>query len=267
MQDRGGVEADDVHHRRGRLQHERLAVEHVQDHRLHGVGRVVVTGADLDFDARGRGRLRVVDDRRLGQLAVGHDHLVAVPRAQLGGAPRDLDDLALPAPGADPVPDMERFFDLDGEARDEVAQRVLERQPRHDGADGRRREELLFHHERGHHREQDEHQDVLHDGREVVRHPIRPQGVDQHQDDEVNQRVGKQQLADGDHQRAHLGAHEVRGGEHRVDAHKQHAEHHRESYATANHAVGGEGADGEREPDEDEAGDYLRGERRQQGRH
>ena len=52
MQDRRGVEADDVHHRRRRLQHERLAVEHVEDHRLHGVRRVVVGGADLDLDAR-----------------------------------------------------------------------------------------------------------------------------------------------------------------------------------------------------------------------
>ena len=253
--------------RRRRLQHERLAVQDVQHHRLHGVGWVVVAGADFDFDAGRRGRLRVVDDRRLGQLAVGHDHLVAMPRAQLRRTPRDLDDLALPAPRADPVPDVERLLDLDGQARHEVAQRVLEREPRHDGADGRRREELLLHHERRHHGEQDEHEDVLHDGREVVRHAVCPQGVDQHQDDEVNQGVGKQQLAHRDHQRAHLGPHDVRGREHGVDAHKQQPEHDREAHAAANDAVGRESSDSEREPDEDQAGDDLCGERRQQGRH
>ena len=56
----------------------------------------------------------------------------------------------------------------------QVAQRVLQREARHHRADRRRREELLLHHERRDHRKQDEHQDVLHDGREVVRHPVRP---------------------------------------------------------------------------------------------
>ena len=58
----------------------------------------------------------------------GNDQELAGLGAQLGGAPGDLVDLALAVADLDPVADAERLLDLDRQAGEQVAERVLQRE-------------------------------------------------------------------------------------------------------------------------------------------
>jgi hypothetical protein len=83
-------------------------------------------------------------DGGLRERAVGHDHFHLVVGEHGGGAPVDLDD---PADEArigielDEVAHLERPLHLDRDAREEVAERVLERETDHGREERRRREQ------------------------------------------------------------------------------------------------------------------------------
>ena len=195
--DRGVGESQQEDLGRGRRQHPRRVPERLHHRGLHLIGRHQIRGAHFDLEADRRRGLRVVDDWVLGDDVVREDDEVPRLRAQLGGTPGDLGDAAFVATDLDPVPDVERLLALDGEAREGVAQGVLEREAEDDGADRRGRHELLAEEGR---REQDQPDDncVLEDGREPVRDAIDAQRIDDEEDGGVDQRGGERERANAD---------------------------------------------------------------------
>ena len=172
---------------------QRLVAQRPRDHRLHLVGRRVVAGADLDLEPRVVRRLRVVRDRLLRHHAVRHDDEVARLRADLGRAPRHLGDQAVGAGDGHPVADAKRLLDLNRQPGKQVAQRVLQREADHDGADGGRRQHLLLHEQHGHEREQRDDDRVLDDGGEAIGQAVFAPGVQQGDDDQRGEAVGEEQ--------------------------------------------------------------------------
>ena len=68
-----------------------------------------------------------------------------------------------------PVADAERPLDLNRQAGEQVAQRVLQREPEHDGAHRRRRQDAIAQNERRDHAEEQNEKRVLHDRQESGR--------------------------------------------------------------------------------------------------
>ena len=121
---------------------------------FHLVRRRRIAGADFDLEPRRNRRLRVVEDRLLRDDAVGHDQKLPRLGAQLGRPPRDLLNLPFAIADGDPVADAKRLLDLNRKPREQIAERVLQREADDDGADRRRRQQLLLHQHRGDDREQ-----------------------------------------------------------------------------------------------------------------
>ncbi len=88
--------------------------------------------------------------------------------------------------------DPERLLDLNREAREQIAEGVLQREPEHHGPDGRRRRKQIAEEERGGESEQRDDHRVLDDVRELLRNAIDPPGVDCQRDDRVDQAEGEQ---------------------------------------------------------------------------
>ena len=83
--------------------------------------------------------LALAEDRHpaFHDLAVGDDHGLPVARLDQGRAPADVAHLAREAVDAHPVADLDGVVDLDGEAAEQVAERVLHREGDHRGEDRR----------------------------------------------------------------------------------------------------------------------------------
>jgi hypothetical protein len=130
-------------------------------------GRVGVDGVEEDVagvQVVARGDL----DGLLGERAVGDEHHLIAERPQLDGAPRDALDHARPRADRDHVAHVEGLVGLQRDAREEVAERVLEGEADDDaeqgGAGEQRAEreggELDFEDQRGQHHVGDEREDV-----------------------------------------------------------------------------------------------------------
>jgi hypothetical protein len=85
------------------------------------------------------------------------------------------------------VADAERLFDLNREARKEIAERVLQRKAENHGADRRRREDAFLEEERRRHREERDDERVLHDIREFLGDAIDPPRIDRQDNDDVDE--------------------------------------------------------------------------------
>jgi hypothetical protein len=94
------------------------------------------------------------------------------------------------------VADTERLFDLNREACEEIAERVLQRQAENHGADGGRREDSFLQVERRGHREERDDERVLHDVREFLGNSIDAPRIDRDDDDDVDEAEGEQQRID-----------------------------------------------------------------------
>ena len=92
--------------------------------------------------------------------------------------------------------DTERLLTLNRKPGERVPQRVLQREPDHDRAHRRGREQLVVEHERRHHDEQADDNEVLEDGGKALGDAIGTQRIDQGEDDKVDDRRGKCQLLD-----------------------------------------------------------------------
>ena len=90
-------------------------------------------------------------------------------------------DAPLELADSDPVADVERLLALDRQAGEGVAERVLQREAEHDGADRRGREQPIAEEGRATSDQADD-DEVLEDRREAIRHAIEPQRVDRDQD-------------------------------------------------------------------------------------
>ena len=101
------------------------------------VGGHVIADADAEHARVRRLGEAVVEDAVAGHLVVGHGEGVAVPGAQARRPPGDL--LHFPVAIADlhPIPHAERRFRVEGDAREEVPEAVLQREADH-RADHRR---------------------------------------------------------------------------------------------------------------------------------
>ena len=87
--------------------------------------------------------------------------------------------------------DAERLFDLNREARKEIAERVLQRKAEDHGADGGRREDSFLEEERRRQREERDDDRVLNDVRELIRDAIDPPRIDEQNDDDVDDAEGE----------------------------------------------------------------------------
>src|SRR5262245_13307287 len=153
-------------------------LQEVLQHREHLVRRRVEVHPHVQDPRMRLARLREVDQRASRDLGVGDDEGVSVPGSQLRGAPGDLLDAALMVADPDPVPEPEGRVGVEGNAAEEVAESVLEREADHRAHDGRPREE------RG--------------GLEaeaVVRHCAAADRVEQHGDDALEERRRRLPLA------------------------------------------------------------------------
>ena len=159
----------------------------------HFVGRRHVAGADFDEQSRRDRRLGVVEDRLLRDDAVRDDQELTRLGAKLRRPPRDLLHLALVVADGDPVADAKRLFDLNGQPREQIAERVLQRKANHDCADRRGRQQLLLHQDSRHDREQPDEGDVLDDGREAIRRPVLAPGIGDQRDHEIDEREDEDQ--------------------------------------------------------------------------
>ena len=131
--------------RRGVFEHAEAPPDGVEDDPLDLLGGNIVGGDDKKRAARPRLRLREIADRGLGELTVGDDHVGLVERDHLRGPPIHLDDPAdMGRHGVvlDPITDFERMLGVDGEAGEDVAERVLEGEPKHGGDQRRAGDEL-----------------------------------------------------------------------------------------------------------------------------
>ncbi len=94
----------------------------------HPVGRRLVFASDDDALHVHRVRVVVVEDLLIRHLGVGDDQVVAVARAQVGGAPRDRDHSALHVAELDPVVDPVGLLEADDDAGEDVAEDRLQRE-------------------------------------------------------------------------------------------------------------------------------------------
>ena len=78
--------------------------------------------------------------------------------------------------------DPERLLDLDGEAGEEIAERVLQGEADDHGADRRGGQQLLVEEQRRRHGEQADDDDVLDDGRHAFGRPIPSPRIDEQRD-------------------------------------------------------------------------------------
>ena len=122
------AEVEQIDRRRGLLEHRVDARRHIHQRLLHPVGRRAVVHADVDPLHVQRVGVEVVDDRLVGDLAVGDDQVVVVAGAQMGGAPGDVDHPTLGVAELDPVVDAKRPLETDDDAGKEVAEDRLQRQ-------------------------------------------------------------------------------------------------------------------------------------------
>ena len=76
------------------------------------------------------------------------------------------------SPICNPVADAEGLLDLDGEAGEEVAERVLQREAHDHGADGGGGQQLLAQQHRADHDEEADDDDVLDDRGEAIGRPV-----------------------------------------------------------------------------------------------
>ena len=89
--------------------------------------------------------------------------------------------------------DAKRLLDLNRQARDEVAERVLQREAEDDGAGGGRGEHAVAQDQRGRHGKQQKDDRVLNDVGEAVGQPIVAPRIDDERDEEIDQAEEQQQ--------------------------------------------------------------------------
>ena len=78
----------------------------------------------------------------------------------------------------DPVADAKRLLDLNRQPGEQIAERVLQREPDDDGADRGRGEDLLLQNQRRGDREETDDDGVLDDGRKAIGQPIDAPRID-----------------------------------------------------------------------------------------
>ena len=96
-----------------------------------------------------------------------------------------------------PVPDAKRLLDLDRQAREEVPERVLEREPDDDRADGGGRENPILQNQGHRHGEEADDDGILDDRRKTVGQPIGPPRIDGQRDRRVDDAEREQERLDG----------------------------------------------------------------------
>ncbi len=166
------------------------------DDRLHLVWRRVVARAHLYVDAQVPGGRGIVRDGVFRQHAVGHHHEISGLRAHFRRTPSDFAHPPILGADGHPIADTERLFHLDGEAGEQVAQRVLQREPDHHGAHRRCGEDALLKNQRGGHREERDHERVLDDVRKALGKAIDVPRIDGKGNDEINHAEREQQRDD-----------------------------------------------------------------------
>ena len=114
----------------------------------------------------------------LASDAVRHDDEVARLRAHLRRAPGNLAHHAVLSADRHPVADAERLLDLNGEPGEQIAERVLQRQPDDDRADRGRRHHAIAKDQRRDEREQRDDERVLDDVGKALGDPIGAPGID-----------------------------------------------------------------------------------------
>ncbi|MCX6550199.1 MAG: hypothetical protein NTY02_04175, partial [Acidobacteria bacterium] len=88
--------------------------------------------ADVDAGEVQRVRVVIVEDVLVRGLGVRDDEVVVVARAQVGRAPRHVDDASFDVTDLDPVVDPVRLLEADRHAGEEVAQDGLQRESKHE---------------------------------------------------------------------------------------------------------------------------------------
>jgi hypothetical protein len=118
-------------------------------------------------------------------------------RPNLRRAPGNLADHPVLAGHVHPVADAKRLLDLDRQAGEKVPERVLEREPDHDRADGGGRENPLLQDQRHRHGEQADDDGILDDRRKTVGQPIGPPRIDDQRDCRVDDAEREQERLGG----------------------------------------------------------------------
>src|SRR5690606_17939893 len=129
------AEGDDLGHRIRLREHSRHRRRHLEKRALDAIRSIAIARVHPNPDRLDDHRQLEIVDRLLRDHAVREDEQVLVPRADLNGAPRHALDSPLRARAdLDPIAEPDRLLRNEGEAGEEIRERVLKRETENDTA-------------------------------------------------------------------------------------------------------------------------------------
>src|SRR3954471_8055981 len=126
------LESGEQDARRGLLQGQRARRDRLAEHRLAARRRHVHVEHQRNVDRVVQVRAGMVDHHLAADERVGDEELVVLARQHPRRAPADVEHLAAPLPEADELALLEGLLGVEGEAAEEVPERLLEREAQHD---------------------------------------------------------------------------------------------------------------------------------------